>query len=167
MPNATATLIASPFARAKEQARERVLQEQQAQKQAEAEKALELQRSRQAAKQAYLDNDVAKFVESFAIAVAKRGTERNWKESALDLAERYVEALTSHEDVEVPKVDPSMALIIHDAFVIGMQLYVNRSQRVNIPSDYFVGQRQDWYAEQLAKKVSIPRLPGFGIRTVS
>lgn len=151
MSNVTAT-IASPFARAKEQARVRMQQEQQLQERANAIEAAELQRIRLAKKQAYLDRDVQTFVEGFAVAAAKRGTERKWKEAALDLAERYVEALTSHEDVELPKIDASMADVINDAFAYGMSLYVKKADRANIPDDYFVGQRQDWFAELFVKK---------------
>ena len=152
-PIATATdTIASPFARAKEKARERDIKKQQLVQEAEAVKAAELQAKRQAAKQAYLEQDVERFVEAFATAAAKRGDEREWKEAALDLAERYVVALTSHEDVELPKIDASMAGVINDAFAYGVSLYYKRPQRDNIPSDYFVGQRQEWFAELFAKK---------------
>jgi hypothetical protein len=108
--------------------------------------------ARAARKQGYLDTDVKKFKERFLFAVAKRGSDHYWKEAAFDLAEAYAKALVSHDDVELPKIDPTMAADIHGAFAYGMYLYVRDAKPVNIPADYFLGQRQDWFPALLAEK---------------
>jgi 4-alpha-glucanotransferase len=151
------TIVASPFARARELARERSVQEQQQlelARAAENEQRDRIKREEEAQRKlAYLEKDVQKFIEGFAEAVVKRATDRKWKLGALELAERYVVALISHEDVELPKMDNTMSTVIHDAFAYGMAMYMHKSRQVNIPDDYFVGQRQDWFSELLNYKL--------------
>ena len=150
------TTAPSPFAAVRREARERAEAEQFKNEQQTAVRAAEREAAeaanRAARKQQYLVQDVNKFVSRFLYAVAKKAGRSQWKEAAIDLVERYAMALVSHGDVELPKIDPTMAAVIHDCFAYGMFKYISEASYQNIPDDYFVGQRQDWFPGLLEKK---------------
>jgi|GEM_PF-5922696 len=104
------------------------------------------------------ERQVRIFARNFQAAIIKHGTEikangqMRWSPEAFEDARSYISALLCHSaDTVLPTIDPGLAKIIQDKFTWGIVLQTNRKDNV-LADDWFVGQRQDWFAELLPIK---------------
>lgn len=87
---------------------------------------------------------VRKVAEELDFRLAKAAEQKLWKTSAIEEATAYALKLLCHEEHDLPKIDPGIAKVVQDKFAYAVFRYGD-----NIPADYFVGQRQEWFAPLL------------------
>ena len=98
----------------------------------------------------WLDTDAEKFRNDLVRLVAKYCLQKAWKRTTVEQAKNYAMLLASHEDVILPKIDPFVSSVVYDK--LANKIHLMQSQGVNIPNDYFFGQRRWWFGRLLATK---------------
>lgn len=130
-------------ATAEQHERELAEQKRQEHEAAEAER-------RAAAKQQYLEREVREFANGFLFAVAKHAASHDWSIKAIEDANSYASVLLTTTDKELPRIDVGIMKVVRSKFAFGLAL--NKSKMRNVwERQYFLGMRQDWFADALAK----------------
>jgi hypothetical protein len=93
------------------------------------------------------------FAEGFFGAIAKHAQKHNWKPGAIDEASKYAEALLTHTDKELPKINPGLEKVVRDKFTYGLALSHRNMPNV-MNQQYFLGMRQDWFDELYQLKLT-------------
>lgn len=142
------------FETAAKQAQQRQAQLRQEQE-ARAAQARAAREQKTAARQAQAEKDrlrhnVARFVDDLSRQVVRVAGFKKWSPEAILTAGEYVSQLVCLNDRELPKVDPSIAAVVHRKFAYGIAL------NGKIPEGLLLGQRQDWFLaayEEAVKKI--------------